>query len=364
MFLGQSNAQTFLIGGFGDGIYSSSLGADGQMTEAKLCVKQTRPAFFTFHPKLDVLYAVTESMRNDTAAPAAVTAYRYARGDQPGTPPKLTLLNSQPIDGDIPCHVSIDAKGEILVVANYTSGSVIVLPVSEDGSIQPATSNVQHKGDGTDATQKNPRAHSSVWDPTNRYVLVADLGLDKVFVYDVDRPKGLLILSKNPAMKLAPGSGPRHISIHPNGKWVYVINESNLTMTASMWDAAEGRLTEINTVSTLPDVASRKGLSTAEVIVHPNGRFVYGSNRGHDTIASFRIDDKTGALTPLGHTSSMGKTPRNFRISPNGEFLLVENQHSDTIYSFRIDQQTGDLKSTGFSIKAPAPACIKFVEDK
>jgi len=362
-----SEAQTFLIGGFGDGIYASSLDPDGKMVEPKMLIKQAKPAFFTFHPKMDVVYAVTESMRNDPVAPAAVTAYRFVRGSgDKATPPSLSLINSQPIDGDIPCHVSIDAKGEFLVVANYTSGSVIVLPVDNDGSIKPATHQVQHASDdsGT-ASKKSPRGHCSVWDPTNRYVFVADLGLDKVFVYDVDRTHGKLVPSKNAFMAMAAGSGPRHISIHPNGKWVYVINESNLTMTAASWNAAEGRLTEIHTVSTLPqDTVDRKGFSTAEVIVHPSGQFVYGSNRGHDTIASFKIDSTTGRLTPIGHTSSQGKTPRNFRISPNGDFLIAENQQSDSIFSFRIDKASGELKPTGYSIKAPAPACIKFVEER
>ena len=357
------DAQSFFIGGYGDGIYSSFLSPDGKMTEPKLAVKLAKPSFFAFHPKLDVLYAVTETMRNDPSEPAAVTAYRVGRSSDAPSTPTLTLMNSQPIDGDIPCHVSIDATGQFAVMANYTSGSVVVCPLAADGSIKPASDNVQHKGVGEYAS-KSPRGHSSVWDPTNRYLFVADLGLDKVFVYELNRGTGKLAPAKHSSMTLAAGSGPRHISIHPNGKWVYVINETNMTLTTASWDSNEGKLVEIQTVSTLPADAKGKGYSTAEVLVHPSGRFVYGSNRGHDTIAGFKVDDKTGMLTPIGHTSPGGKTPRNFRISQNGEFLLAENQQSDSIFSFRINKETGDLKPTGYSIKAPAPACIKFLEYK
>lgn len=357
------DAQSFFIGGYGDGIYSSFLSPDGKMTEPKLAVKLAKPSFFAFHPKLEVLYAVTETMRNDPTAPAAVTAYRVGRASDALYTPTLTLMNSQPIDGDIPCHVSIDATGKFAVMANYTSGSVVVCPLAEDGSLKPASDNVQHKGVGEYAS-KSPRGHSSVWDPTNRYLFVADLGLDKVFVYELNRETGKLAPAKHSAMTLATGSGPRHISIHPNGKWVYVINETSLTLTTASWDANEGKLVELQTVSTLPAGVTGKGFSTAEVLVHPSGRFVYGSNRGHDTIAGFKVDDKTGTLTLIGHTSPGGKTPRNFRISQNGELLLAENQQSDSIFSFRINKETGELKPTGFSIKAPEPACIKFLEDK
>ena len=362
--VGSLFAQTFLIGGYGDGIYSSTLEADGKMTEPKLAVKQSQPAFFVFHPKRDILYSITESGRNDSTAPAAVTAYSFRRIDlTSGNPPVLTLINSQKIDGDGPCHVSVDATGEFLAIANYSSGSVVVCPISADGAIKPATSNVQHSNDESNIQrQVKAHAHCSFWDTTNRYLFVSDLGLDKVFVYDLNRETGKLEPAKHPALLLARGSGPRHISIHPNGRWVYIINESNMTMTAAAWDSTIGQLTEIQTVSTLPVDAKGKNFSTAEVLVHPSGRFVYGSNRGHDTIASFRVDEQTGKLTSIGHTSSNGKTPRNFRITPKGDFLLAENQQSDSIHSFRIDAETGDLTATGFSAKAPAPACIKFFE--
>lgn len=357
-----ASAQSFLIGGFGDGIYSSKLEPDGKMSEPKLAVKQKLPAFFAFHPKLDVLYALTETGKGDATAPASITAYRFDRNDlTAGKTPTLTTLSTQKIDGDSPCHVSLDATGEFLAVANYTSGSVVIFPVAGDGSIKPSSSIVVHTGSSPNKQrQEKPHAHCAFWDPTNRYVLVCDLGLDKVFVYDLDRKTGQLNLTSE--MPLAPGSGPRHLAFHPNGNWVYVVNELNMTLTTATWDASSAKLKEIQTVSTLPLDAKGDNFSTAEVLVHPSGRFVYSSNRGHHTIASYRVDDQSGKLTPTAHTASGGKTPRNFRMNPKGDFLLAENQESNSIHSFRINMETGLLEPTGFSVKAPAPACIKFFE--
>lgn len=357
-------AQSFLIGGYGDGIYSSSLDSTGKMSEPKLAVKQRNPSFFAFHPKLDVLYSISESPRTDAGSPAAIAAYSFDRAQAAsGGSLSLKLLNLQKIDGDGPCHVVVDAKGEFLAVANYGSGSALLLPIDERGALKPASSVVQHSGKSADPKrQDKAHAHCSFWDPTNRYLFVSDLGLDKIFVYDFDRSLGGLKPAKHPSFSLAPGSGPRHLAIHQNGRWVYIINELNMTLTAAAWDATEGKLTEIHTVSTLPVDAEGDNFSTAEVLVHPSGRFVYGSNRGHHTIASFRVDPSTGKLTPIGHTPTGGKTPRNFRITPKGDFLLAENQQSDSVHSFRIDESTGELKPTGFSIAAPAPACIKFLE--
>jgi 6-phosphogluconolactonase len=273
----------------------------------------------------------------------------------------LTLLNTQKIDGDSPCHVSLDATGEFLAVANYTSGSVVVFPVANDGVIKPSSSMIVHNGSGPNKQrQEKAHAHCAFWDPSNRYVLSCDLGADKVFVYDLNRTTGQLVQTSE--MSLTPGSGPRHLAFHPNGKWVFVVNELNMTLTTATWDASSAKLKEIQTVSTLPVDAKGDNFSTAEVLVHPSGRFVYSSNRGHHTIASYRVDAESGKLTPTAHTSSGGKTPRNFRITPKGDFLLAENQESDSIYSFRVNLETGKLEPTGFSVKAPAPACIKFFE--
>ena len=358
-------AQTFFIGGYGPGVFGSTLSDDGKMTEPKLLAEQGLPAFFAFHPKLNVLYVVTESSRKDPKNPSMVAAYNVERtGDSPSGLPKLTRINSQAIDGDASCHVAVDASGKFLAVANYTSGSVCLFPVAENGSVQPVAIKIDHSGkEGPNQSrQKEAHAHCVVWEPNNRFLLVADLGLDKVFVYELDAAKGVIVPAKNGAFSLAPGSGPRHLSFHPNGKWVYIINELNMTMTVAAWDGAQGKLTELQTISTLPADAKGDNFSTAEVLVHPSGRFVYGSNRGHHTIASFQVDQTTGKLISTGYASTQGKTPRNFRLSPNGTFLLAENQDSNTIFSFRVDSKNGTLDPTGFSINAPSPACIKFLD--
>jgi 6-phosphogluconolactonase len=198
-------------------------------------------------------------------------------------------------------------------------------------------------------------------DPTNQWVLVADLGLDQVLVYKLDAPNKQLLPSPHPFLKLDGGAGPRHIAFHPDGKFLYVINEMGMTLTSASWDAQEGKLTQISTVRTVPEEEIQASWSTAEVLVHPSGRFVYGSNRGHDTIALFAISPQNGGATRIENFSTLGKIPRNFRIDPAGQFLLAENQESNTIHSFTIDRGTGFLKPTGHSISTEKPACIKFM---
>lgn len=365
VFQSQLKAQTFFIGGYGPGVFGSRLNEDGKMTEPKLLVEQGLPAFFAFHPKKDILYVVTESSRQDAKHPSKVVAYSITRADDLKTGlPTLTQINHQKIDGDASCHVAVDATGSFLAIANYTSGSVCLFPLGEDGSVQSVATKIDHQGPKgpNKSRQKQSHAHCVVWDPSNRFLLVADLGLDQIFVYELDRTKGVIVAAKNASFPLAFGSGPRHLSFHPNGKVIYVINELNMTLTAATWDSSQGKLTDLQTVSTLPKDARGDNFSTAEVLVHPTGKFVYGSNRGHHTIASFQVDEATGKLTPTGHTSTEGKTPRNFRLSPDGAFLLAENQDSNSVFSFRIDPKTGTLESTGHSISVPSPACIKFMD--
>jgi 6-phosphogluconolactonase len=242
-----------------------------------------------------------------------------------------------------------------------------VLPIAADGKLAPASSIVRHTGSSVDrARQEAPHPHSINLDPAGRFAFVADLGLDKVFVYRFDPAKGTLTANDPPSVSVAPGSGPRHFAFHPSGKFAYVINEMRSTVTAFNYDAQRGVLAVLatkapDTVSTLP--ADFKGENTtAEVQVHPSGKFLYGSNRGHDGIAIFAIDPASGSLTALGHESTGGRTPRNFGIDPDGMFLLAANQDSDTIHVFRIDQQTGKLAATGQSIDIPMPVCVKFVK--
>lgn len=359
----RSAAQTFWIGGYGPGIYASRLNADGSMAEPKLVAKQTRASFFVLHPKLDVLYAVAESAINDTERAASLAAYAFDRAAyEKGDLADLKLINVERVQGNGPCHVTLDSQGRFAVVANYGSGSVSLFPIRADGGLNEESSTLQHQGSGPNqARQEKPHAHCSMVDPTDRWVLVSDLGADKVFVYQLDPQAKRLVPGPNPSFDLAPGSGPRHLSFHPNGKNVYVINELNMTLTSAAWDPQVGKLTELQTVRTVGESSLQGGWSTAEVLVHPSGRFVYGSNRGHNTIALFAVGPKDGAAVRVENFSTLGKTPRNFRIDSTGAYLLAENQDSDTIHSFRIDSATGFLKPTGHSISAQKPACIKFM---
>jgi 6-phosphogluconolactonase len=259
--------------------------------------------------------------------------------------------------------VIVDRQGRNVLVANYGGGSVAVLPIGADGRLQAPSSVVQHTGSSVDPNrQKEPHAHSINVDADNRFAYAADLGLDKILIYRFDVAKGTLTPNDPPFAQVEPGSGPRHFAFHPQGRFAYVINEMRCTVTAFAHDAARGGLSAIQTISTLPQGQSvQKGFSTAEVQVHPSGRFLYGSNRGHDTIAVFAIDEKTGRLTPVHHEPTQGSTPRNFGIDPAGRFLLAANQRSDTVVVFRIDAATGRLAPAGHRIEVGAPVCVKFV---
>lgn len=358
-FIPSAWAQPFFIGGYGDGIYSSYLNPDGSMDAPELLAKQSSASFFCLHPSMPILYAVTETMRDDPNNPAALVAYRF---DAPRMAKKqssgLAEINRQRINGDIPCHVTTDSKGRILVVANYTNGSVVVFPILADGSIGSESCNVVHT---IVPGKKKSNGHCSAFSPDDQHVLVCDLGLDRVFVYEVDYQNGKLKPSANPYLELPAGAGPRHLSFHPDGKRVFIINEINLSMTSANWDAEKGLLTAIHHEPTVPEGVDRKGFSTAEVLVHPAGQYVYGSNRGHDTIAVMKLNRESGRIDRIATVPTLGKTPRNFRFDPTGKWLLAENQTSNTIFSFSVDATTGMLIPTQKKIDVKSPACIRFV---
>ncbi|MFO0960112.1 MAG: lactonase family protein [Isosphaeraceae bacterium] len=256
----------------------------------------------------------------------------------------------------------VDRTGKALLVANYTGGTVAALPIAEDGSLGEPASFIQHAGPVADAKrQGSPHAHSINIDSTNGRAIAADLGLDKLLIYRIDPTLAKLTPADPPSASVAPRSGPRHFAFHPDGQHAYVINEISLTVTAFEYDPKWGTLQEIQTIRTIPDNVSDPGFSTAEVQVHPSGKFLYGSNRGHNTIAIFAIDPGTGRLTARGHRSTQGKTPRNFGIDPTGKFLLAANQDSGTIVVLSIDPNDGSLGETGTSIAVPRPVCIKFL---
>lgn len=341
------------------GIYRSELDlATGKLSEPVLAGEAVNPSFLAIAPNQKFVYAVGELSDVNGKKGGAVNAFAIdsATGD-------LKLLNQESSVGAGPCHIVVDRTGKSVLVANYGGGSTTVLPIQADGKVGEASSFVQHTGSSINpGNQAGPHAHSVNVDAANRFAVVADLGIDKVLVYRLDPDKGKITANDPPAASVEAGSGPRHFAFHPNGKNAYVINEIKLTVTAFQYDAEKGVLTPQQTISTLPEgVTDRKGMSTAEVVVHPSGKFLYGSNRGHHSIAIFSIDQATGKLTAVGHQGQGIKTPRNFGIDPTGNYLLVCNQDGDSVIVFRINQTTGQLEPTGSTVSVGKPVCVKFL---
>jgi 6-phosphogluconolactonase len=338
----------------GGGIHRYELDlASGKLTPLGVTGGLANPSFLAIHPSRRFLYAVNETWGKQGGTISAL-AIDPKTGD-------LKALNKQPSGGAGPCHLVVDAAGKNVLAANYGGGSVCVLPVGDDGRLGKATAFIQHTGRSVHPKRQTaPHAHSINLDPANRFAFAADLGLDKILVYRFDPAKGTLEPNDPPFAKLASGAGPRHFAFHPNGRFAYVINEMNSTITGFAYDAAKGGLAEIQTVPTLP-----KGFTgdsfTAEVQVHPSGKFLYGSNRGHNSIAIFAIDAATGKLSLLGTESVQGDWPRNFCIDPTGVFLLAANRRTNNLVVFRIDQSTGKLKPVGPAIDVPAPVCVKMM---
>ena len=340
-----------------EGIYRLKLdGETGELTRLGVAPGIENPSFLAIHPSKKFLYAVSKH-----AGSGGVAAFSIDSQDG-----SLKQLNEQSSEGEGPCHLTVDATGGYVLVANYGSGSVACLPIDEDGRLREASSSIQHQGSSVDPKrQTQPRAHSINLDAANRFALAADLGLDQVLVYAFDDQRGTLTPHDPPFARVDAGAGPRHFSFHPSGKFAYVINEMALTVTAFAYDAEQGVLTTLQTISTLPDEdRDQPGLSTAEVLVHPSGKFLYGSNRGHDSIVVYEIDPATGKLTYVENVKTQGKTPRNFALDPAGKFLLAENQNSNTIVVFRIDPATGRLSPTGHTADVPSPVCIRMLPMK
>ncbi len=340
------------------GIYRLDFNVEtGALSNQELVAEIKNPSFLTIHPSKKFLYAVTEISDASGKKIGGVQAFQLDAKSG-----KLTPLNQQPSGGAGPCHIVTDQKGKVVLVANYSGGSVSSIPVQADGKLGEPVSVIQHAGSSADpARQKQPHAHSINVDPTNKFAMAADLGIDKVLIYKLD-DKGALTPGNPGHASVAPGSGPRHFAFHPDGKHAFVINEMLMTVTSFKYDASKGSLTEIETVTTLPaGVGPGKGLSTAEVLVHPSGKFVYGSNRGHNTIAIFTFDAAKGKLTPAGHQGATVKTPRNFMIDPSGKWLLVGNQDGNNITVFRVDQVTGQLTQVGEPVATPTPICLRMI---
>ena len=342
------------------GIYMSRLNLDtGMLSPAELAVETVDPSFLTVDPTGRFLYAVNEIETYRDQPTGAVSAFGIDRKSG-----FLKPLNEQPTEGSGPAHLTIDRDGKNVLVANYGGGSVTVLPVAKDGTLKSPSISVQHKGHSVNQErQASPHAHSVTLDPQNRFAYVADLGLDWIVIYQFDERKGLLQLNQPPNVKVAPGSGPRHFSVHPSGRFGYVINELNVTVTAFTIDQSNGGLTELQTVSALPPKQTpTQAMSGGELAVHPSGRFLYASVRGDNSIAVYTIDQNTGKLTYVENTPTHGYTPRGFGIDPQGKYLLVGNQQSDNVVAFRIDPQNGQLTLTGAEINVPVPVSVVFVK--
>jgi 6-phosphogluconolactonase len=312
------------------------------------------PSYLVIDRRKQFLYAVNEVSDFGVKPSGAVSAFAI----HPATG-NLRFLNQQASMGADPCYLSLDRNRKRLLVANYTGGSIAVLPIDHDGTVGIATDLQQHEGSGPKEQQKTPHAHCIILDRFERYALATDLGTDKLMIYRFNERAGKLSQGNQRWVSFPPGTGPRHVTLHPSGKFAYVINELNSTLTALTYEGRNGALSEIETVSTLPSDFAEPSYC-ADVHISTSGKYLYGSNRGHDSIVVFAIDGRTGKLEFLEHVSTAGKWPRNFTIDPSGKFLLVANQRSDNVVTFRIDGRTGRLKATGQVAEIPAPVCLRF----
>ena len=341
-----------------EGIYVYKLNLDsGELNLYKTVKNVVEPSYLTIDKDKKYLYAVNETVEYEGKKSGAVSA--FAINQETGD---LSFLNKQPSLGGAPCYIIVSENGKFTLVANYVGGNVAAFAVEAGGIIGAPVDLQQQLGTGPNKDrQEAAHAHSIDLDDKNRFAYSCDLGADKIYIYEFDKKDGKL--KPNPAQEFLQarvGVGPRHLAFHPNGHIAFVINELDSSITALDWDKKRGTLRAIATVSTLP--ADFKGENTgAEIQISPNGKFLYGSNRGHDSISAFKIDAPNGNLELIENVSTQGKTPRNFVITPNGEFLLAANQNSDSVVVFRIDEKSGKLAPTGNTAQVPSPVCLKLM---
>ena len=343
------------------GIYAYNFNpATGEFTPIGLVAETTDPSFVAVHPNGKYLYAVNEVGDYNGEKSGAISSFEIDRKTG-----KLKFLNQVSTHGAGPCFVSLDKTNRFVLVANYDGGSVATFQIEPDGSLSAARGFVQHSGHGLDKErQEAPHAHWIATSPDNRFALVADLGLDDVLVYKFDDVQGKLTPNSPPYAEVKPGSGPRHLAFAPNGKFAYLITEMASTVVSFSWNGEKGTL---NTLQTLPNLPKDyNGLKeAAEITVHPNGKFVYASNRGSaNSIAAYKVDGAKGTLTPIGIFPSGGKIPRHFTIDPTGKFLITANADSNNLVTFKIDENTGALTPTGKEVSALSPQCIAFAGEE
>jgi 6-phosphogluconolactonase len=339
-----------------EGIYIYQMDpSSGGLTLEKVVKNILNPSFLEIHPRGRFLYGVNEVQNYGGRTGGGLSAFSVHATE-------VDFLNDQLSQGSDPCYVSVEQTGRFALVANYTSGSVAMFPIQSDGRLNPASDVIQHVGSSIHPErQTGPHAHCILPDPTNRFAIAVDLGLDKLLVYQIDLEHGKLHHSHD--VDVQPGAGPRHLTFHPNTQFAYLINELNATVIGYRYDSADGTFEALQTVSTLPEDFKGENLC-ADIHVTPNGKYLYASNRGHDSIVWFRILENTGQLTYQGHVPTGGREPRNFAIDQSGTFLLVANQKTNNIVTFKISAESGKLSKTGYEAEISMPVCLKFVERK
>lgn len=354
MYVGTYTMTLPHVQGKGEGIYLYDVDpTSGRLTHRATTPGVVNPSYLALDPRRRFLFAVNEVKEIDGHSGGAVSA--FAIDPRSG---ELTYLNRQSTRGTDPCYLCVDQTGRFVLASNYGSGSVAVFPIQDDGRLAPASEFIQHSGENFNPKPPpGPHAHSINLDPQNRFALVADLGLDAILTYRVDHEQGKLDLAATTPLKR--GAGPRHLAFSPNGRYAFVVNEQASSLTSLAYDPEQGTLREIQTMSTLPPGYAGRN-SCADVRVHPSGRFVYGSNRGHDSIAIFAVDPPTGTLGLVDYALTRGHTPRNFVIDPSGTALYAANQDSHTVVRFQLDPKSGQLTPTNQVTEVPSPVCLTF----
>lgn len=345
-----------------EGIYIYKLNlVSGELSPYKIVKNAVDPSFLAIDKSQNFLYAVSETEEYEGKKSGAVSAYQIEQNGD------LVFLNKQASLGGSPCHLAVSDNRKFVLVANYTGGNAASFPINEDGSLGDSVDLKQHNGNSINKKrQEAAHVHSVTLDQANNFAIVCDLGIDKAMIYRFDKENGKLQTNDSQEFfQTKLGAGPRHFAFHPNGKFAFLINELDSTLTSLTYNEKQGTLSEIQTVKTLPENYLRASANTcADLQISPDGGFVYGSNRGHDSLVSFKINQENGKLEFIEHISTGGKSPRNFAIDPTGSFLLAANQNSDNIVVFRVDKTTGKLENTQFTAFVPKPVCLKLISLK
>ncbi len=341
-------------GGKSEGVYVYKFNSNDGSSREISHVKTSNPSFVAISPDQKYVYAVHEDAANNGKG-GEISAFSFDKKIA-----TLTYINEEPTEGDHPCYVEVDKTGKWVIAANYTSGSLSVLPIKKDGGVGKAETTIKHEGSSVNKErQDRPHVHCTLLSADNKFLFVPDLGIDKVMIYSFDAKTGKLAPAKKPFFKSADGSGPRHFTFHPNNKYAYLVEE--LSGTVEAFQYSNGTLKNIQRISTMPD-GDTSFAGSADIHVSPDGKFLYASNRANaNTIAIFKINPQTGKLSFVAHQSTMGQTPRNFNFDPSGNFLLIGNQNSDQIVILKRDKVTGLLTDTGKRIDVGKPVCLRWI---